>query len=79
MKKEELYSFHEAGSALGARYEFQGPGMCNGGMWASLHLPVKYEAEDLCRMLTRAFEAGKNARSVEFCRLMGVKHKDDRW
>jgi len=76
--KCEEYSCEESKTALGISFKIRGPGMfiC---IDPELHLPVDYEAEKLCVLLQRAFDAGKKARSKEICIMLGAKHETDRF
>lgn len=62
--KYEEYSCVESETALGQCFKIRGPGMFT-CIDPELHLPVHYEAETLCVLLKRAFEAGKKERSKE--------------
>ncbi|HUU89442.1 MAG TPA: hypothetical protein VMX17_17040 [Candidatus Glassbacteria bacterium] len=76
--KCEEYSCEESKTALGRTFKIRGPGMFT-CVDPELHLPVDYEAEKLCVLLVKAYEAGKKARSKEICRMLGAKHETDKF
>lgn len=66
-----MYSYIIGKTALGTKVVFRGPGM---GNYSEVHLTVhtESEAEQVCRYLDRAFEAGKKHRSAQLRELLGA-------
>lgn len=69
------YSAKEHETAIGTEYEFRGPGLGYHGCSPGVHLhPTRlFEHETILRMLARAYEAGKKARSEEIRYLLGAR------
>jgi hypothetical protein len=66
------YKYKQGDSALGELFTFEGPGMRMYGSEIHLNVHGDDEASRICRMLTFAFEAGKNERSKEFRNLLNI-------
>lgn len=69
MYEAELMACH-----VGHTYTFKGPGLCYAGGWyTSFTLRDQYVAEELTRVLSRVYEAGRQSMAKDVRELLGVR------